>query len=202
MSPARRSGADSDRQYYTSLSVPVTLGSVTDGGSSPKASSFTVQRDTIGLAAGNCGAFTGSWSTVTLSAGNDSTVSSGNCYRYREIAADNVGNSTTSGISNTAKVDTSAPSTPGLTFSGLSANAYWNSGSSTFYFRASAGGTFKIRNAVSDAASGPASSQTTALGGTTRLDAHWLNRLPADGRRTTRMTSAGRRARALHRRKT
>ncbi len=93
-------------QYYTSLSVPVSLGAATDtGGSGVNAGSITVQRDTIGLAAGDCGAFTSSWSTVTLSAGNDTTVTSGNCYRYREIAADNVGNSTTSGISNTAKVD-------------------------------------------------------------------------------------------------
>ncbi len=141
-------------QYYTSLSVPVSLGAATDtGGSGVNAGSITVQRDTIGLAAGNCGAFTSSWSTVTLSAGNDTTVTSGNCYRYREIAADNVGNSTTSGISNTAKVDTSAPSTPGLTFSGLSANAYWNSGSSTFYFRASAGGTFTVTALSTDSES-------------------------------------------------
>ena len=32
-----------------------------------------------------------------------------------------------------------------LAFSGLSANAYWNSGNSTFYFRASAGGTFRLQ---------------------------------------------------------
>src|SRR6266550_8043793 len=141
-------------QYYTSLSVPVSLGAATDtGGSGVNAGSITVERDTSGLAAGACGAFTGSWSTVTLSAGNDTTVTSGNCYRYREIAADNVGNSTTSGISNVAKVDTSAPSTPGLTFSGLSANAYWNSGTSTFYFRASAGGTFTVTALSTDSES-------------------------------------------------
>src|SRR4051794_25488735 len=122
--------------YYTSLSVGVSLGSVTDngGGSGVNASSFTVQRDAIGLSNGSCGAFPGSWSTVTLSGGNDTGVSSGNCYRYREVASDNVGNSTTSAISNTAKVDTSAPSTPTLSFTGLSSNAYYD-GAGTLYIR-------------------------------------------------------------------
>ena len=136
--------------YFTSLSVPVSLGSVTDtGGSGPNASSFTVQRDTIGLSNGSCGTFTGSWSTITLTAGNDTGVTSGNCYRYREIASDNVGNSTTSPASNTAKIDTSAPSTPSLAFSGLSANAFYD-GAGTFWFRPSAGGTFTVTAASTD----------------------------------------------------
>ncbi|MFL5946424.1 MAG: Ig-like domain-containing protein, partial [Gaiellaceae bacterium] len=137
--------------YYTSLSVAVSLGTVTDtGGSGPKASTFTVERDTIGLSNGTCGTFTGSWSPVTLTGGNDTTVTSGNCYRYRELAADNVGNSTTSSASNTAKIDTSAPSTPALSFTGLSSNAYYD-GSGTFWFRPSAGGTFTVTATSSDA---------------------------------------------------
>ena len=100
---------------------------------------------------------TGSWASVTLSGGNDTTVSSGNCYRYRELLSDNVGNQGTSSASNTAKIDTSAPSTPTLAFSGLSANAYWDSSGSTFYFRPSAGGTFTVTAASSDADSGIAS---------------------------------------------
>src|SRR5439155_16723416 len=92
--------------YYTSLSVPVSLGSATDtGGSGVNGSSITVQRDAIGLSGGSCGSVTSSLSTVTLSGGNDTTDTSGNCYRYREVAADNVGNSTNSSASNTAKVD-------------------------------------------------------------------------------------------------
>src|SRR5204862_5511512 len=70
--------------YYTSLSVPVSLGTVTDtGGSGPNASTYTVERDSIGLSNGACGTFTGSWSTVALTGGNDTTVLNGNCYRYR-----------------------------------------------------------------------------------------------------------------------
>jgi len=99
--------------YYTSLSVPVSLGATTDtGGSGVNASSIVVQRDEVALTSGSCGVFPGSWSTVTLSAGNDTTVVSGMCYRYREQAADNVGNSTNSSPSASAKVDTSPPSTP------------------------------------------------------------------------------------------
>ncbi|MFL6028458.1 MAG: hypothetical protein ACJ74D_00295, partial [Gaiellaceae bacterium] len=141
--------------YYTSASVGVSLGSVTDngGGSGVKASSLTVQRDAIGLSGGTCGVFTGSWSTVTLTSGNDTSVSGGNCYRYGEVASDNVGNSTTSGISNTAKVDTSAPSTPTLSFSGLSSTAY-SDGSGTFWFRPAAGGTFTVTGASTDSESG------------------------------------------------
>src|SRR5205823_11662307 len=120
--------------YYTSLSVPVSLGAAT----ATAAAIVTLSLHdalpiSIGLSGGSCGSFTNSWSTVTLSAGNDTTVTSGNCYRYREVAADNVGNSTNSSASNTAKVDTSAPSTPTLSFGGLSANAYWDSSGGTLY---------------------------------------------------------------------
>src|SRR4051794_8501915 len=140
--------------YYTSLSVGVSLGSATDpGGSGPKASSFTVERDTIGLSNGTCGVFTGSWSPVTLTGGNDTTVTSGNCYRYRETASDNVGNPTTSSVSNTAKVDTSAPSTPTLSFSNLSSNAFYD-GAGTLWIRPSAGGTFTVTGVSTDNESG------------------------------------------------
>ena len=117
------------------------------------ATTSSLQRDDIALTNGSCGSFTSSWSTVTLSGGNDTTVTSGNCYRYRELLSDNVGNQGASAASNTVKVDTSAPSAPSLAFSGLSANAYWNSGSSTFYFRASAGGTFTVTALSTDSES-------------------------------------------------
>src|SRR2546430_15910187 len=95
---------------------------------------MTVQRDAIGLSAGACGAFTGTWSNVTLSAGNDTTVTNGNCYRYHELLSDHVGNQGNSPNSNTAKIDTSAPSTPTLAFGGLSSNGYYD-GAGTFWFR-------------------------------------------------------------------
>ena len=176
-------------QYYTSLSVPVSLGAATDtGGSGVNAATITVQRDTIGLAAGACGAFTGSWSTVTLTAGNDTTVTSGNCYRYRETAADNVGNSTTSGISNTAKVDNAGPTNSLTLTSGSPAGASYKSGNTIFYRGVqSGGGSFKIRNAVSDSASGPASSATAALGGTATGWTHTPSTRQQPGRRPVRL---------------
>ena len=148
-------------QYYTSLSVPVSLGAATDtGGSGVNAATITVQRDTIGLAAGACGAFTGSWSTVTLNAGNDTTVTSGNCYRYRETANDNVGNSTTSGSIQHRQSRQHRPHQQPHAHLRLPAGASYKSGN-TVYYRGvqSGGGSFKIRNAVSDSASAPPRAQ-------------------------------------------
>src|SRR6185437_16936301 len=82
----------------------------------------------------------------------DTSVASGKCYRYRELLSDNVGNQGTSGASNVAKVDTTAPSTPTLAFSGLSSNAHYD-GAGTLYIRPSAGGTFTVTAASSDAQS-------------------------------------------------
>ena len=142
--------------YYTSLSVPGAPSPRTaarDGGSNVDATTSILQRDDIALTNGSCGSFTGSWSTVTLSGGNDTSVTNGNCYRYRELLSDNVGNQGASAASNTVKVDTSAPSAPSLAFSGLSANAYYN-GSGTLYIRPSAGGTFTVTGSSTDAQSG------------------------------------------------
>ncbi|MCA1684078.1 MAG: hypothetical protein LC708_02995, partial [Actinobacteria bacterium] len=139
--------------YVTSLSVPVTKNGATDGGSGVDNTTSILQRDEIGLANGSCGSFPSAWSNVTLVGGNDTTVVSGNCYRYRELLSDNVGNQGASVASNTAKVDTSAPSTPTLAFSGLSPNAYYD-GAGTLYFRPSGGGTFTVTASATDVQSG------------------------------------------------
>ncbi|HEX9504802.1 MAG TPA: hypothetical protein VGA62_02235, partial [Acidimicrobiia bacterium] len=139
--------------YYTSLSVPVTKNGGSDGGSGVDNTTSSVQRDAVALSNGSCGSFPGTWSSVTLVGGNDTTVVSGNCYRYRELLSDNVGNQGTSAASKTAKVDTSAPSTPSLAFGGLSANAYYD-GAGAFYFRPAAGGTFTVTATSADAESG------------------------------------------------
>ena len=55
------------------------------------AASGVVERATATLTNGTCGSF-GSWNTVTLTGGADTTVTSGNCYRYRYTITDNVGN--------------------------------------------------------------------------------------------------------------
>lgn len=100
--------------YYSVASVPVTLPSATDAGSGVAAGSVIVQRDSAALGAGTCAAFPSTWTPVTLSGGADTTVVSGRCYRYRQLVSDNVGNQTTSAVSGTARIDTSAPSAPSL----------------------------------------------------------------------------------------
>jgi large repetitive protein len=136
--------------YYTSASVPVTLANGNDGGESGvDASSGVVERDESALSLGNCAGFTGSWTTVTLTGGNDTTVQSGKCYRYRYKISDNVGNQgTQAGASATAKVDTTGPDAPTFNFSALT-NAYDN-GSGTVYYRGGAAGGFTLTPTAHD----------------------------------------------------
>src|SRR5204863_5768497 len=79
--PTGQSAALAGGPWYTSLSVPLTIGWGSDAGSGLDASTEVVQRDSATLSNGTCGSFSGSWSSVTLSAGADTTVTSGNCYR-------------------------------------------------------------------------------------------------------------------------
>ena len=145
--------------YFTSLSVPVTLANGSDTGSGVNAASGIVQRDEALLdnGDGTCDAFPGSWGTVTLSGGNDTTVVSGRCYRYRYLISDNVGNQgTQAGTSGTAKVDTSAPSAPTLSY-GSFTNTFLNGGV-VYYLPSAANGQFQVTAAGStDTQSGLAS---------------------------------------------
>ena len=77
--------------WYSTLSVPVTIDNGTDTGAGIDPSSVTVERSEATLSNGNCGSF-GAWSTVTLTGGADTTVTAGNCYRYRVTVSDRVGN--------------------------------------------------------------------------------------------------------------
>ena len=107
--------------YYTSTSVPVSLGSMTDnsGGSGVNNSTIVLQRDQAVFSNNSCGTFPGTFSTtVTLVGSDDTSVSSGFCYQYREQATDNVGNVGTSSASNVAMVDAIAPAVPLPTVNG------------------------------------------------------------------------------------
>ena len=150
--------------YYTSASVAVTLSNGSDTGSGIDAASGIVERDEAPLdnGDGSCDAFPGSWSTVTLSGGNDTTVVSGNCYRYRYLLSDRVGNQATSGASATAKVDTSAPAAPSLSYGSLANAAV--TGDTVYYRPSAATGQFQVTAAVSDVQSGIAEPQLPGRG--------------------------------------
>ena len=142
--------------YYTSLSVPVSLSGGSDSESGLAAGSSVVERDEAPLdnGDGSCDAFPGSWSTVTLSGGNDTSVATGKCYRYRELLSDNVGNQGASAASSTAKMDTSAPSDPALSY-GSFTNATLNGGV-VWYRPSAASGQFQVTASSSDTHSGVA----------------------------------------------
>ena len=92
------------------LSVAVATDAGTDAGSGVDTGSLVVERQEADLdnGDGTCDAF-GSWTTVTLTAGADTGVVSGKCYRYRVRSSDLVGNEATSAASATVQVDTAAP---------------------------------------------------------------------------------------------
>ena len=126
-------------------------------GSGIDASSPIVERDVATLSGNACGSFSGSWSTVTLIAGADTTVTSGHCYQYRYKISDNVANQATSSATSSAKVDTSAPSEPALALNESSSLEYV-SGSTLFYNpQGSNSASFGVDATSSDAQSAIAS---------------------------------------------
>ena len=93
-------------------------------------------------------------------------MTNGHCYEYRELLSDHVGNQGTSGPSNVAKVDSQGPANS-IALSNVSPAGSALKNGSTVYYRGSAAGSFKLTNTVTDGESGPASSASAALGGTT-----------------------------------
>ncbi len=140
--------------WYTGLSVPLTVANGNDTGSGLDTSSRVVERAEATLSNGSCDTF-GSWSEVTLTGGADTTVESGNCYRYRVSIADRVGNrSAASPASADAMVDTTAPAAPSLTLSESSALSYV-AGTTLYYNpQGTNSGTLHRRRDGSDAQSG------------------------------------------------
>jgi hypothetical protein len=144
--------------YEPGGSVAITTSNGSDSGSGLDAASAVIQRDSASLADGSCGAFGGSWSAVTAP---DTTVASGNCYRYRFRIADSAGNAATYTSPNVVKLDTSSPSAPSLSF-GSFANA--SATGSTVYFRPGVAGAFTVAASAADAQSGIASLSFPNLG--------------------------------------
>ena len=160
--------------YYGSLSVPLTLVDGGDGaGSGLDTASRLVERESGDLAADACTNWSGSWSTVTLSGGADTTVASGKCYRYRFSISDNVGNqSAVSATSADAKVDTGDPSvsvSSPTEVTGLAAQ-YYDGATKTHYFRPGGAGSFTLNATASDvetAVTGVAFPNVSAVSGWT-----------------------------------
>ena len=137
--------------YVTSASVLVSF-SATDntGGSGVNSSSGQLMRASATLANGTCGSF-GS-STDVGSAGvtspySDTTVSSGNCYRYEYVVSDNVGNQGTITSSNVVKVDTSAPA---LTITSSGSNTYTDGSANVWVKTGTSGSSFTLTATESD----------------------------------------------------
>jgi hypothetical protein len=93
-------------------SVPLTLVNGSDGGSGVDTATTSVMRDVANLntTTETCGAFPGAYATtVTLVGGDDTSVTSGNCYRYSYTVSDRVGNTATATSPSIAKIDTNGP---------------------------------------------------------------------------------------------
>jgi hypothetical protein len=89
-------------------SVPLTLTAATDSQSGVNAATAAVKRDqtTLNTETETCGTFPGTYATtVTLVAGADTSVSTGYCYKYEYLVADNVGNQATFTSTSVAKVN-------------------------------------------------------------------------------------------------
>jgi hypothetical protein len=153
--------------YATTAPVSVSF-SASDGGSGLNSSAGQLQRASATLSGGVCGTFGGfvnDGSAGVSSPFSDSSVASGNCYEYRYLVPDNVGNQATITSTSVLKFDSAAPS-DALSLTSQSGGAALLSGATVFY-QGSVAGSFKLQDTVSDPASGPASSTFGALAGTT-----------------------------------
>jgi hypothetical protein len=153
--------------FNTTGSYTVTRTDYTADAGSGVAASVLV-RDQAPLVNNTCGTFTNPQTIAgTPPAQNGAAgITSGNCYRYTLTGSDNVGNSVS--VTTTVQVDT-APPTNSLSLIAQTGGSFLDLGNNIVFYRGGTGnsGSFKIQNAVADADSGPASSQTAALGGTT-----------------------------------
>ena len=150
------SGTAASPNYYKTNSVSFTLGDGSDpaGGSGLDTSTRTVTRETAPLSNDSCGTFTADPGTYPSP---DTSVSSGNCYRYTFTIKDNVGNTST-GVTVTAKVDGGAPAHGTIALTGISpAGIAYLSGGGTVYYRGSAAGQFQLRDPATDSVTAAAS---------------------------------------------
>jgi hypothetical protein len=140
--------------YSTATTLSVTHTKGTDPLSGINATSGILEGATATLSAGVCGTF----GAFGLAATNplspySSPVITGTCYKSRYLISDNVGNQAAYLGASITKVDTVAPTNALSLTSAVNASMT----ASTIYYRGNVAGSFKIADAVADAASGPAS---------------------------------------------
>ena len=145
--PATSGGSSSFLTSGTTLAINSRTDYNADTGSGLASSVMTIQ--SASLSNNSCGTF---GSSTTISGTTPQTVASGNCYLLTLTGTDNVGNTAT--VSTTVKVDTSAPTTPTLAFSGLSSNAFFSNSFNTLYFRPASGGAFTVTASSTDPETG------------------------------------------------
>ncbi|MDX6615976.1 MAG: hypothetical protein QOD60_1067 [Solirubrobacterales bacterium] len=147
--------------YSTLSAISVAFTPGTDAGSGLATSSGLLERASATLINGVCGtfgAFTNAATNPTTP--NSNAVVTGNCYQYRYLISDNVGNQAIYTSASIVKVDTVAP-TNTLSLStpvGASLTA-----PAIVYYKSNAVGSFKLVDTVTDAASGPASAIFPAI---------------------------------------
>ncbi|MCA1683739.1 MAG: hypothetical protein LC708_01225, partial [Actinobacteria bacterium] len=117
------------------------------------ASSVLTRASASYTSADTCGSF-GAPTTIPANPAQSGLTTG--CHRYTLTGTDNVGNAVS--ISTTVKVDTSAPSTPSLSFANVTGAAY-DGGSNRLFFRpaAAGGGSFDVTASSTDNDSGVAS---------------------------------------------
>jgi hypothetical protein len=159
--------------YTVGSTISVSFGKGTDAISGLNAASGIVEGSMATLSAGACGTF-GPFSALATNplSGVSFPVTSGGCYQYRYLISDNVGNQTVYASASVAKVDNVSP-IDSLSLEGA-VNA--SQSGSTIFYRGNVAGSFKIVDAVSDAASGPASATFPAIATT-----GWVHNLETIG---------------------
>ncbi len=140
--------------YYTTASVSVTFTPGTDGGSGINASSGILQRASTGLSSGACGTTYSSFATIVSNPTSpyvDTGGTTGNCYEYRYLISDAVGNQSAPYTSaNVVKLDTQAPSQAFTLTSPVNASLT----GTTLYYNGGLPGSFKFVDTLTDVVSG------------------------------------------------
>jgi len=146
--------------YWTGTTVSVAHENGTDALSGVNNGSGVLESATATLSAGACGTFGAFVPAATNPASPYSiAVTTGTCYKARYLISDNVGNQAAYLGVGTIKVDT-APPTNSLSLANA-VNASITAG--TVYYRGNVSGSFKLVDAVADAASGPGSATFPAI---------------------------------------